>query len=70
MKITKKKKIYKNVVFFYVVCNFRIRSEDKLKIERVVRNNQDLFDGDSHFFRCAVIRELRNYDEKGRKIRG
>jgi hypothetical protein len=66
---TTKKQTYKNVVFFEETFHIRIKAEDKIKINKVVDKNQDIFFNDSHFIRCALIRLLRDFDDKGRKIK-
>lgn len=60
---------YQNVVGFDVRINARIKEEDAKKISKVVNKNQDLFYNDSHFIRCAVIKYLRDFDNKGVRLK-
>lgn len=62
-----KKKIYKNVVFFEENLHIRVRSEELAKLEKVVKRNQDIFMSESHLVRCALIKFLRDYDNRGRR---
>lgn len=55
------------VIGFEDVAIFRLREEEKKKLLKVCRRNQDLFENPSHFFRVAVIKELRNFDRRGVK---
>lgn len=58
------------VIGFEDKASFRLKDLEKKKVLKVWRRNQDLFENPSHFFRVAVIKELRKYDEKGRRIKG
>ena len=48
-------------------ANFRIKEKELIKVLAVVRRNRDVFENHSHFFRVAVIKELRLYNDKGVK---
>ena len=69
MSSTNKKKIYENVVFFEEEFHFRIKSDDKVKIQKIVNKNQDLYFNESHLVRCAIIKLLRDYDRNGRRLK-
>lgn len=40
----------------------RVRQQDKLKAELVVKANPELYENVSHFTRCCLLRELRKHD--------
>ena len=63
-----KKKKYENVIFFDDIVVARIKSEERKKIVKVVNKNQDVFESDSHFVRCCIIRSLRDFDRNGRRL--
>lgn len=63
------KQKYKNVVFFAETIQARIREYEYKKILKVVKKNRELFDNDSHFIRSAVNTLLREFDEKGLRLK-
>ena len=56
------------VIGFDKVLNVRITSDEFRKIKKVVRHNRELFYNASHFMRASIIKHLRDYDKKGKKI--
>jgi hypothetical protein len=62
----KKAKKYENVIGFDEIGHFRILSDEKLKMQKVIRQNQDIYYNESHFIRCAIIKILKEYDSHGR----
>lgn len=57
------------VIGFEDVAIFRMREKEKKFVLKIVKRNQDVFESPSHFFRCAVIKELRLFDKKGRRVK-
>lgn len=57
------------IIGFEERTTLRIKRDDLKRINKIVRKNQDLFFNESHFIRCAVLNFMRNFDEKGRKIK-
>ena len=55
------------VVGFDKNISIRITAQEYKAIRRVVRNNRDVFYNLSHFVRASVLKDLRNYDKKGKK---
>mgnify|MGYP007100155486 CR=1 FL=1 len=47
----------------------RIDSQMSQKIKTVCDNNNELYNNESHFVRCAIIRLLKEFDIDGKKIR-
>jgi Arc/MetJ-type ribon-helix-helix transcriptional regulator len=56
------------VVFFEENLHVRIKAEELSHLEKVVKKNQDIFMSESHLVRCALIKFLRDYDNKGRRL--
>ena len=46
---------------------FRLKSEEKSKIMKVMSKNRDIYFNSSHFVRVAVIKLLRDYDKRGKR---
>ena len=51
-----------SVIGFEEQIGVRIKSSDRNKIKRIVAKHQDLYYNESHFIRCAVLREIRRYE--------
>jgi Arc/MetJ-type ribon-helix-helix transcriptional regulator len=64
-----KKKIYQNVIFFDDRLSIRIQEEEKKKIERIFKKNQEIFMNESHVIRSAIVKFLREYDRGGKKLK-
>lgn len=64
-----KKQVYNNVVYFDDVTILRVKVEDKKKMKKIIKKNHDIFNNESHFVRCAIIKLLRDYDKNGKKQR-
>lgn len=56
------------IIDFEEQLGFRIKTLDRKKIKLIVKNNQDLYYNESHFVRCAVIKLLREYSDKGKRL--
>lgn len=57
------------IIDFDEQINLRIKRDELKHIDKVVKKNRELFFNRSHFIRCAIIRYLRDFDEKGNKKR-
>lgn len=53
-----------SVIGFDEVIQARILSSEKKAIRRIVRRDRDKYFNDSHFFRCAIIKLIK--EEKRR----
>jgi hypothetical protein len=51
-------------MFFDTRVSCRMREDEIKLIKRVIKHNRDLYDNESHFIRCAVLRELRCYNDR------
>ena len=71
LSLNKKNKVqkYSNVVFYEETFILRLKDDEKKKILKVAKHNQDIFENPSHYVRCAIIRDLRNYDKNGVRIK-
>jgi hypothetical protein len=67
--LSSSKQKYQGAIFFEEILIFRLKESDKVKISKILRKNKDLFENMSHYARCCIIQDLRNFDEKGRRIK-
>lgn len=47
------------MTFFQTIVNFRIRKEDLKLVKKICRANKKKYDSESHFFRAAVLKLMR-----------
>ena len=47
------------MIFFEELIAFRLLSDRRKLVRKYVNNNKDVFDNESHFYRCAVESFLR-----------
>ena len=44
---------------FEETMSFRIKSNERIKIKKIIKKHQDLYFNESHFIRCAIIEKIR-----------
>ena len=49
-----------------VSTSFYVQDDLIPKIDLILARNQDLFKSRSHFFNCAMVREIRRFDTDGK----
>lgn len=53
----------KKVIGFEEHMNFMLKSTDRKKIKKIIKNKQDLYNNESTFVRCAVLQLIRRYEK-------
>ena len=58
-----------SIIGFDETVNVRIRREEIKKINKILRKNRDRFYNKSHFVRSSILKYMREFDDKGNKIK-
>jgi hypothetical protein len=48
------------MMFFDELVAFRLRKTDVKDVKKIVRKDFEKYDSESHFYRAAVLKEIRN----------
>jgi hypothetical protein len=66
--LSSSKQKYQGAIFFEEILIFRLKESDKVKINKILKKNQDVYENMSHYIRCCIIQDLRNFDKNGKRL--
>lgn len=56
------------VIGFDETINIRLRNHEKLAITQIVKDNDHLFDNESHFIRSAILSFIKNFKKENEEV--